>query len=82
MGTQTALSTPKKRTATGTIIEVRSNGLYLVELDSGFQIQAHVGSTMKKFNIRILPGDRVKAELSPFDISRGKLVKKTGDMRS
>ena len=76
MATQTTLTTPKKRTAIGTILEARSKGLYVVEMESGFNIVAHIGATMKKFNVRILPGDSVKVELSPFDISRGKIVKR------
>jgi translation initiation factor IF-1 len=45
-------------------------------MEAGFNILAHIGSTMRKFNIRILPGDSVKIELSPFDISRGKIIKR------
>ncbi len=76
MATQTTLTTPKKRTAIGTILETRNKGLYVVEMEAGFNILAHIGSTMKKFNIRILPGDSVKVELSPFDISRGKIIQR------
>ena len=74
MATQTTLTTPKKRTASGTILETRSKGLYVVKMEAGFNILAHIGSTMRKFSIRILPGDSVKVELSPFDIRRGKIV--------
>ena len=82
MEQQTRIARPKKRVAIGSIVEVRANGLYRVELEDGLIIQAHIGSTMKKFSVRILTGDDVVVELSPFDISRGKIVQKKNALTS
>ena len=68
--------TPSKRTTNGTILETEPNNLYLVQLERGYTIRAHIAPTMRKFSIRILPGDQVLIELSPFDVSRGKIVKR------
>ena len=77
MTTETLNSSPGKRMSQGIIEQALPNDLYLVNLERGYSIQAHVGSTMKKFNVRVLPGDNVEVELSPFDISRGKITQRT-----
>ena len=58
----------------GTIAEALPNAMFRVELDSGHKVLAHVSGKMRKFFIRILPGDRVKVELSPYDLTRGRLT--------
>ncbi len=58
----------------GTIIEALSNAMFRVELENGHVILAHISGKMRKHYIRILPGDRVLLELSPYDLSRGRIV--------
>ena len=76
MTTETLDASPGKRMSQGIIEQALPNNLYLVNLERGYSIQAHVGATMKKFNVRVLPGDKVEVELSPFDISRGKITQR------
>jgi len=58
----------------GTIIETRPNATFKVKLDSGHEVLAHVSGKIRMSYIRILPGDRVKVELSPYDLTRGRIV--------
>ena len=58
----------------GVIVEALSNAMFRVELENGHEITAHISGKMRKFYIRILPGDRVKVELSPYDLSRGRIT--------
>ena len=58
----------------GTIIEALSNAMFRVELDNGHRVLAHVSGKMRMNFIRILPGDRVKVELSPYDLTRGRIT--------
>jgi translation initiation factor IF-1 len=58
----------------GEVIEALSNGKYRVELDNGHTLLAYVAGKMRRFRIRILPGDRIKVELSPYDLTRGRIV--------
>lgn len=58
----------------GTITEALSNGNFTVELTSGQKVLAHIGGKMRKFYIRVAPGDQVKVELSPYDLSRGRIT--------
>ncbi len=58
----------------GTIIEALPNAFFRVELDNGHRVLAHVSGKMRMHFIRILPGDRVMVELSPYDLSRGRIV--------
>lgn len=58
----------------GTVVEPLPNAMFRVELDNGHKVLAHVSGKMRKFFIRILPGDRVTVELSPYDLSRGRIV--------
>ena len=58
----------------GTVIEPLPNAMFRVELDNGHKVLAHVSGKMRKFFIRILPGDRVTVELSPYDLSRGRIT--------
>ena len=58
----------------GTVIEALPNARFRVEVDGGHRILAHVSGKMRKFYIRILPGDKVKVEVSPYDLSRGRIT--------
>ena len=58
----------------GTIAEVLPNAFFRVELQSGHRVLAHISGKMRINFIRILPGDRVKVELSPYDPTRGRIT--------
>lgn len=58
----------------GTVVEALPNARFRVEVDNGHRILAHVSGKMRKFYIRILPGDRVKVEVSPYDLTRGRIT--------
>lgn len=58
----------------GIIMEALPNGLFRVKLDTGQEVLAHISGKIRKFFIRILLGDRVKVELSPYDLSRGRII--------
>ncbi|MFH1778769.1 MAG: translation initiation factor IF-1 [Candidatus Omnitrophota bacterium] len=58
----------------GTVIEALPNAMFRVELDNGHRVLAHVSGKMRMNFIRILPGDRVKLELSPYDLTRGRIT--------
>jgi translation initiation factor IF-1 len=57
----------------GTIIEALSNAMFRVELDNGHVIIAHISGQMRMHYIRILPGDKVKVEMSPYDLTKGRI---------
>lgn len=58
----------------GTIIETLPNAMFKVQLENGHVVLAHVSGKMRMNFIRILPGDKVKLELSPYDLSRGRIT--------
>ena len=58
----------------GTVVEPLPNAMFRVELENGHRVLAHVSGKMRMHFIRILPGDRVKVELSPYDLSRGRIT--------
>lgn len=58
----------------GTVIEPLPNAFFKVELDNGHQVLAHVSGKMRMHYIRILPGDRVIVELTPYDLNRGRII--------
>ena len=58
----------------GTIIEALSNAMFRVELTNGHKVLAHISGKMRQNYIRILPEDRVIVELSPYDLTRGRIV--------
>ncbi len=60
--------------AEGTILEALPNAMFRVELDNGHRILAHISGKMRMHYIRILPGDRVKVEISPYDLTRGRIT--------
>jgi translation initiation factor IF-1 len=61
-------------TLEGTIVEALSGARFKVQLESGHIILAHVSGKMRRHFIRILPGDRVTVEVSPYDLSRGRIT--------
>ena len=58
----------------GTVVEPLPNAMFRVELDNGHKVLAHVSGKMRKYFIRILPGDKVTVELSPYDLTRGRIT--------
>lgn len=58
----------------GTIVEALPNTQFRVELDNGHTVLAYLSGKMRKYYIRILLGDRVRVELSPYDLTRGRIV--------
>lgn len=58
----------------GTIIEALPNTQFRVQLDSGHEVLAYISGRMRRYYIRILLGDRVRVELSPYDLTRGRIV--------
>jgi len=58
----------------GTVVETLPNAMFRVELTNGMNILAHISGRMRMNFIRILPGDRVTVELSPYDLSRGRIT--------
>lgn len=58
----------------GVVKEPLPNAVFKVELDNGHQVLAHISGKMRMHFIRILPGDRVKLEISPYDLSRGRIT--------
>jgi len=58
----------------GKIVEALSNAMFRVELENGHQIIATISGKMRKFYIRILPGDKVAVEMSPYDLTRGRIT--------
>ena len=61
-------------TQDGTILEALSNTRFRVELENGHTIMAHISGKMRMYYIKILPGDRVKVEMSPYDLSKGRIT--------
>jgi translation initiation factor IF-1 len=58
----------------GKVVEPLPNAMFRVELDNGHKVLAHISGKMRMHFIKILPGDRVTLELSPYDLSRGRIV--------
>jgi translation initiation factor IF-1 len=58
----------------GKIVELLPNAMFRVELDNGHKVLAHISGKMRMHFIRVLAGDRVKVELSPYDLTRGRLT--------
>ena len=57
----------------GTIIEALSNAMFRVELENGHEVLAHISGRLRMNYIRILPGDKVTVELSPYDLTKGRI---------
>jgi translation initiation factor IF-1 len=58
----------------GEVVEALPNTMFKVQLDSGHEVLAHISGKMRMHYIRILPGDRVTVELSPYDLNRGRVT--------
>ncbi|AMB92615.1 translation initiation factor IF-1 [Aerococcus christensenii] len=58
----------------GTVTESLPNAMFKVELENGFEVLAHISGKMRVNYIRILPGDRVKVEMSPYDLTKGRIT--------
>ncbi|WP_116999319.1 translation initiation factor IF-1 [Desertimonas flava] len=58
----------------GTILESLPNAMFRVELDNGHKVLAHISGKMRMNYIRILPGDKVQVELTPYDLTRGRIT--------
>lgn len=61
----------------GVVKEPLPNAMFKVELDNGHEVLAHISGKMRMHFIRILPGDRVKLEVSPYDLGRGRIIFRT-----
>ncbi|OPL16551.1 MAG: translation initiation factor IF-1 [delta proteobacterium MLS_D] len=58
----------------GTVVEPLPNAMFRVELENGHRVLAHISGKMRMHFIKILPGDKVTVELSPYDLTRGRIV--------
>ena len=58
----------------GTIVEALSNAMFRVELENGHEVIAHISGKMRKHYIRILTGDKVKVEMTPYDLTKGRIT--------
>lgn len=58
----------------GTVLEALPNTMFSVELENGHKVLGHISGTMRTRYIRLVPGDRVTVELSPYDLSRGRIT--------
>ena len=66
----------------GVVQEALPNAMFRVQLDSGHKVLAHISGKIRMHFIRILPGDRVKVELSPYDLNRGRITFRCKDGES
>ena len=58
----------------GIIKQALSNAMFRVELENGHEVVAHISGKMRKFYIKLLPGDKVKLEMSPYDLTKGRIT--------
>ena len=58
----------------GTVVEKLPSAVFRVKLEAGNEILAHISGKMRMYYIRILPGDKVKVELTPYDLTRGRII--------
>ena len=58
----------------GTVVDAQPNAMFKVQLENGFEVLAHISGKIRMNYIRILPGDKVKVELSPYDLTRGRII--------
>ena len=61
----------------GIVLEPLPNAMFKVELENGHKVLAHISGNMRMHYIRILPGDKVTVELSPYDLTRGRIIFRT-----
>src|SRR3546814_4136836 len=80
----TKLAKPKEDAieVEGTVTEPLPNAMFRVELENGHNVLAHISGKMRMHYIRILPGDRVLVELSPYDLTRGRSEEHTSELQS
>ena len=60
--------------AMGTVVDAQPNAMLKVKLDNGFEVLAHISGKIRMNYIRILPGDKVKVEMTPYDLTRGRIT--------
>ena len=58
----------------GTVADAQPNAMFVVKLENGYEVLAHISGKIRMNFIRILPGDKVKVELSPYDLTRGRIT--------
>lgn len=58
----------------GTVVDAQPNAMFKVKLENGFEVLAHISGKIRMNYIRILPGDRVRVELSPYELTRGRIT--------
>lgn len=58
----------------GVVVDAIPNAIFKVKLDNGYEIIAHISGKLRMHNIRVLPGDRVNLELSPYDLTKGRIT--------
>ena len=58
----------------GTVVDAQPNAMFKVKLENGFEVLTHISGKIRMNYIRILPGDKVKVELSPYDLTRGRII--------
>jgi translation initiation factor IF-1 len=68
------LAVEQKLELEGEVTEALPNLLFRVELENGHEVLAHLAGKMRRFRIRVLPGDKVRVEISPYDLSRGRII--------
>lgn len=59
---------------TGTVIEALPNAMFKIEIENGHEILGHISGKMRKHYIRILPGDKVTVEMTPYDLEKGRIT--------
>ena len=69
---------PKKERFDGDVIEALPSASFKVKLEDGSEVLAHLAGKLRRFRIKILPGDKVLVELSPYDLSRGRITYRLG----
>jgi translation initiation factor IF-1 len=70
------MATPHSKTAQGKVDEAIPNSMFIVELDGGKKLTAHIGADLKMRSVRLLPGDRVTVEILPYDPSRCRITER------
>ena len=58
----------------GTVLEALPNAMFIVELENGHKVTAHISGKLRMHYIRILPGDKVTLEMSPYDLTKGRII--------
>lgn len=80
-----AKAPPKKQSGLqlqGVVRQCLSNGMFRIQLENGFQVLAHISGKIRRHSIRILLGDKVIVEMSPYDLSRGRILYRLSQKKS